>query len=82
MYLTTSFVIFLFLLLFALAALCAAVAVFAGPVDLVQALWTDSPVGPLFVWHYFLRCFLNPPKRAFFFGCTRWIVRIANFANP
>ena len=32
--------------------------------------------------HHFLRCFLNPPKRAFFFGCTRWITRMASFAKP
>src|SRR6266852_5948402 len=25
---------------------------------------------------------LNPPKRAFFLGCTRWIVLIANLAKP
>src|SRR5882672_173054 len=31
------------------------------------------------LWDFF---FLKPPKRTFFFGCTRWIVRIANFAKP
>src|SRR5258708_11742015 len=31
--------------------------------------------------HHFLR-FLNPPKRAFFLGCTRWIVFMARRANP
>src|SRR6266851_6293303 len=28
---------------------------------------------------FFLR---KPPNLAFFFGCTRWIVRIASFAKP
>jgi hypothetical protein len=39
--------LFIFVFLLAFAAVFTTAAVRAGPVDIVQALWTDSPVAPL-----------------------------------
>src|SRR5260370_8654677 len=60
----------------ALTALRTASALFTQPRFLGSALLA------LFHQAALWRRFLNPPKRACFFGCTRWIVRMASFAKP
>src|SRR5260370_1610905 len=60
----------------ALTALRTASALFTQPRFLGSALLA------LFHQTALWRRFLNPPKRACLFGCTRWIVRMASFAKP
>src|SRR5258708_32904590 len=64
-----------------------AVVVHLTPLRTASALFTQprflgSALLALFHQAALWRRFLNPPKRACFFGCTRWIVRMASFAKP
>jgi hypothetical protein len=77
-----SFIVFVLLTFFALAAVFAARAVCARPVDILPALGTDAPVCALYFVAQRPLFFLNPPNRAFLRGCTRWIVFIARRAKP
>src|SRR5260370_949557 len=64
------------------AVVVALTALRTAPALFTQPRFLGSALLALFHQAALWRRFLNPPKRACFFGCTRWIVRMASFAKP